>query len=67
MVRRSLSALFSSIVISGFFLLSLGTAHAGTVSAPHKGSQVSCKGEYSRYNMFTVNGISLKNGSCSKR
>ncbi len=32
----------------------------------HKGDHVSCKGEYAKYNMFTVNGITLKDGSCSK-
>ncbi|OGW33825.1 MAG: hypothetical protein A2010_06355 [Nitrospirae bacterium GWD2_57_9] len=32
----------------------------------HKGDQVSCKGEYARYNMFTLNGITLKDGSCKK-
>ena len=33
----------------------------------HKGDHLSCKGEYSKYNMFTVNGITLKDGSCSKK
>lgn len=33
----------------------------------HKNDQVSCKGEYSKYNLFTLNGITLKNGTCSKR
>ncbi len=32
----------------------------------HKGDRVSCKGEYAKYNLFTVNGITLKDGSCSK-
>lgn len=32
----------------------------------HKGDHVSCKGKYAKYNMFTVNGITLKDGSCSK-
>jgi hypothetical protein len=32
----------------------------------HKGESVSCKGEYAKYNMFTVNGITLKNGKCSR-
>ncbi len=32
----------------------------------HKGDQVSCKGEYAKYNMFTVNGITLKDGTCRK-
>jgi len=32
----------------------------------HKGDHVSCKGEYVKYNMFTVNGITLKDGSCRK-
>lgn len=31
----------------------------------HKGDRVSCKGEYAKYNMFTLNGITLK-GSCNK-
>ncbi len=31
----------------------------------HKGEHVSCKGEYVKYNMFTLNGITLKKGSCS--
>lgn len=31
----------------------------------HKGDAVSCRGEYTKYNMFTLNGIALK-GSCSK-
>ncbi len=30
-----------------------------------KGDGVSCKGEYTKYNMFTLNGIAIK-GSCSK-
>jgi hypothetical protein len=33
----------------------------------HKDEHVSCKGEYAKYNMFTVNGIALKGGSCSKK
>ncbi len=33
----------------------------------HKGDHVSCRGEYAKYNMFTVNGITLKDGICSKR
>jgi hypothetical protein len=32
----------------------------------HKGEVVSCKGEYVKYNPFTVNGITLKKGTCSK-
>jgi acyl-coenzyme A thioesterase PaaI-like protein len=31
----------------------------------HKGDRVSCKGEYTKYNMFTLNGIGI-DGSCSK-
>lgn len=31
----------------------------------HKGDTVSCRGKYSKYNMFTLNGITLK-GSCKK-
>lgn len=36
-------------------------------SAPkmRKNDSVICKGVYSRYNIFTVNGIILKGGSCS--
>jgi len=33
----------------------------------HKGDHVSCKGNYVKYNMFTVNGITLKDGSCTKK
>ncbi len=33
----------------------------------HKGDHVSCRGEYAKYNMFTVNEITLKDGSCSKK
>ncbi len=32
----------------------------------HKHDQVSCKGEYAKYNMFNLNGITLKNGTCRK-
>jgi hypothetical protein len=32
----------------------------------HKGNQVSCSGTYHRYNMFTLNGVTLIKGSCSK-
>ncbi len=32
-----------------------------------KGDQLSCRGEYAKYNAFTVNGITLKNGNCSKK
>ncbi len=32
----------------------------------HKGDHVSCTGKFAKYNMFTVNGITLKDGSCSK-
>ncbi len=32
----------------------------------HKGSQVSCRGTYRKYNMFTVNGITLTDGKCSR-
>ncbi len=32
-----------------------------------KGDQLSCRGEYVKYNPFTVNGITLKDGSCSKK
>ncbi len=35
-------------------------------SALHNGNQVKCSGEYAKYNIFTVNGITLKNGSCKK-
>ncbi len=33
----------------------------------HKGDRVNCSGEYVKYNMFTVNGIALKNGNCKKK
>ncbi|HET6490022.1 MAG TPA: hypothetical protein VFG28_09680 [Syntrophales bacterium] len=33
----------------------------------NKNDQVSCKGEYAKYNMFTLNGIALKDGTCTKR
>ncbi len=36
-------------------------------SSLHKGDHVSCTGEYAKYNMFTVNGITLKDGSCKKK
>jgi hypothetical protein len=35
-------------------------------AALHKGDRVSCKGEYIKYNMFTLNGIGI-DGSCSKK
>jgi acyl-coenzyme A thioesterase PaaI-like protein len=35
------------------------------VAALHKGDRVSCKGKYTKYNMFTLNGIGI-DGSCSK-
>jgi len=36
-----------------------------SAAALHKGDRVSCKGEYTKYNMFTLNGIGI-DGSCSK-
>jgi acyl-coenzyme A thioesterase PaaI-like protein len=36
-----------------------------SAAALHKGDRVSCKGEYLKYNMFTLNGIGI-DGSCSK-
>jgi hypothetical protein len=35
-------------------------------SALHNGDKVKCSGDYVKYNIFTVNGITLKNGSCKK-
>lgn len=35
-------------------------------SGLHKNDRVSCKGTYSKYNWFSLNGITLKEGSCSK-
>ena len=32
-----------------------------------KNNHVSCTGKYVKYNMFTVNGITLKDGSCAKK
>jgi len=40
--------------------------YVNDASAIHNGDKVSCSGEYVKYNMFTVNGITLKNGSCKK-
>lgn len=40
--------------------------HTKDASSVHKGDRVSCKGEYVRYNMFTLNGIGI-DGSCSKK
>ena len=40
--------------------------HTKDAVAVHKGDWVSCKGEYVKYNMFTLNGIGI-NGSCSKK
>lgn len=39
--------------------------YVSDASGLHKGDGVSCKGDYSKYNMFTLNGITLK-GSCKK-
>ena len=39
--------------------------HTKDASAVHKGDRVSCKGNYVKYNMFTLNGIGI-DGSCSK-
>ncbi len=35
-------------------------------SGLHKNDRVSCKGTYSKYNWFSLNGITLKEGSCNK-
>ncbi len=40
--------------------------HGKDAAAMHKGDRVSCKGEYVKYNMFTLNGIGI-DGSCSKK
>jgi hypothetical protein len=32
----------------------------------HKNEHVSCNGKYKNYNMFTLNGITLTDGKCSK-
>ena len=45
------------------FVVDVRTKDAATV---HKGDRVSCKGEYTKYNMFTLNGIGIE-GSCSKK
>lgn len=42
-------------------------AFVDDASMLHKGDSVACKGEFSKYNMFTVNGITIKNSRCSKR
>ncbi len=49
---------------NGDFVVDVFVDDAGKL---HKGERASCKGEYSKYNMWTVNGITLKNGSCSKK
>jgi hypothetical protein len=49
---------------SGDFVVDVYVKEAGSL---HSGDKVSCKGEYSRYNNWTLNGIALKNGSCSKK
>jgi len=41
--------------------------YVNDASKLHNGDHVSCKGEYSRYNGWTLNGIALKDGSCSKK
>ncbi len=45
------------------FVVDVRTKDAAAI---HKGDQVSCKGEYVKYNMFTLNGIGI-DGSCSKK
>jgi hypothetical protein len=40
--------------------------HTKDAVAVHKDDRVSCKGEYVKYNMFTLNGIGIE-GSCSKK
>jgi hypothetical protein len=46
------------------FVVDVYVNEAGSL---HAGDKVSCKGEYSRYNGWTLNGIALKNGSCAKK
>jgi hypothetical protein len=41
--------------------------YADNIKTLHKGDEVSCTGTYVKYNPFTVNGITLKDGVCSKR
>jgi hypothetical protein len=41
--------------------------YVADASKLHKGEHVSCKGEYSKFNNWTLNGIALKDGSCSKK
>ncbi len=49
---------------SGDFVVDV---YADTITDLHKGDHVSCKGKYAKYNPFTVNGITLREGSCSKK
>ena len=47
------------------FIVDVHSKDAANVHV-QKGDRVSCKGEYERYNMFTLNGIGIE-GSCSKK
>ena len=49
---------------TGDFVVDVYVDNAGSL---YKGDRVSCTGQYSKYNMFTVNGIALKDGSCRKK
>ena len=47
---------------SAHFVVDVYVKDAGNL---HRGDKVSCTGEYTKYNMLTLNGIAIK-GSCSK-
>jgi hypothetical protein len=47
------------------FIVDVHSKDAASVHV-QKGDRVSCKGEYVRYNMFTLNGVGI-DGSCTKK